>query len=54
MASTVAVRLTPMLSRSDSHSPSGSQMVVQLLQVNASNCAVAERPVGWLNDSAMM
>ena len=54
VASTVAVRLTAMLSRSESHRPSGSQIDVQLLQVNDSNSAVAERPDGWLNESAKM
>ena len=34
--------------------PSGSQIDVQLCHVKASNSAVADRPVGWLNDSAMM
>ena len=43
VARSVAVRLTPMLSRSDSQRPSGSQIVVQLLQVKASNSAVADR-----------
>ena len=46
--------LTPMLSWSESHSPSGSQIVVQLCHVKLSNCAVADRPDGWLNESAMM
>src|SRR5919112_2741980 len=54
VASTVAVRLTAMLSRSEAQSPSGSQIDVQLLSVNASNWAVADRPEGWLNDSATM
>ena len=45
---------TPKLSWRDSHKPSGSQMDDQLLQVKASNSAVAERPDGWLNDSAKM
>ncbi len=48
------MRLTPMLSRSDSHRPSGSQIEVQLLQVKPSNSAVAERAVGWLKESAKM
>ena len=54
VASTVAVALTARLSWSDSHSPSGSQIVVQLRHVKASSSPVAERPVGWLNDSAKM
>ncbi len=54
VAITVAVTPTARLSRRDSHSPSGSQIDVQLLHVNDSNSAVAERPDGWLNDSAKM
>ena len=54
VASRVAVMATPKLSWRDSHSPSGSQIDVQLPQVNDSNSAVAERPDGWLNDSAKM
>ena len=54
VARIVAVMLTPMLSFRESHRPSGSQIDVQLLHVKASNSAVADRPDGWLNDSAMM
>src|SRR6476659_5716720 len=54
VARMVAVMLTSKLSRKDSHSPSGSQIDVQLLHVNDSNCAVADLPLGWLNDNAMM
>ena len=54
VASTVAGRLIPMLSRREAHIPSGSQTDVQLSRVNASNCAVADRPEGWLKDSATM
>ena len=46
--------LTPRLSWRESHRPSGSQTLVQLFQVNPSNDAVADRPEGWLNDSAKM
>ena len=51
VASIVAVKLIARLSRTESHRPAGSQMLVQLLQVNDSNWAVADRPLGWLNES---
>src|SRR3954470_3157501 len=54
VARMVAVMLTAKLSLSDVHSPEGSQIDVQLFQVNESNSAVAERPAGWLNDKAKM
>src|SRR5215212_6493974 len=54
VAITVEVMPTSRLSRSDSQSPSGWQIDVQLLHVNDSNWAVAERLDGWLNDSAKM
>ncbi len=54
VARIVAVMLTWKLSLSEEHIPSGSQMVLQLPQVNAFHCAEAERPDGLLNDSAMM
>src|SRR3712207_7231669 len=42
VARMVAVALTARLSRTDSHSPSGSQMLDQLFHVNESNCARSE------------
>src|SRR5215203_2460414 len=54
VAMIVDVRLTLKLSTRESHNPSGSQIDVQLRQVKDSNWAVAERPEGWLNDSAKM
>src|SRR6476659_895903 len=50
----VAGMLTSKLSVREAQSPSGSQIDVQLLHVKDSNWAVAERPDGWLNDSAKM
>ena len=55
VARIVAVMLTAKLSLSDSHRPVGlADRLVQLFQVNDSNWAVADRPVGWLKDSAKM
>ena len=50
----VAVMLTSKLSLRAEHIPCGSQMVRQLPQVNVFHCADADRPDGWLNESAMM
>src|SRR5687767_3861798 len=54
VARTVAVALTARLRRRDSHSPSGSQMLDQFAQVNASKWADADLPDGSLNESATM